>query len=37
MKMMSRIQQMQAAGFALGRKDVKILAFKLTQKLDIRH
>jgi hypothetical protein len=37
MKMMSRIQQMQAAGFALSRKDVKILAFKLTQKLGIGH
>jgi hypothetical protein len=31
-KMASHIQQMQTAGFALSRKDVQILAFKLTQK-----
>jgi hypothetical protein len=29
-KMASHIQQMQAAGFALSRKDVQILAFKLA-------
>jgi hypothetical protein len=28
---------MQAAGIALSRKDVQILAFKLTQKLGITH
>jgi hypothetical protein len=37
MKMVSHIQQMQAAGIALSRKDVQILAFKLTQKLGITH
>jgi hypothetical protein len=31
------IQQMQAADFALSRKDVQILAFKLAQKLGIKH
>jgi hypothetical protein len=36
-KMASHIQQMQAAGLALSRKDVKILAFKLPQKLGIKH
>jgi hypothetical protein len=28
---------MQAAGFALSRKDVQMLAFKLAQKLGIKH
>jgi transposase-like protein len=37
MEMVSHIQQKQAAGFALSRKDVQILAFKLAQKLGIKH
>jgi hypothetical protein len=37
MKMALHIQQMQAAGFALSRKDVQILAFKLAQNLGIKH
>jgi hypothetical protein len=36
-KMASHIQQMQAAGFALSRKDVQILAFKLAKKSGIKH
>jgi transposase-like protein len=36
-KMVSHIQQMQAAVFALSRKDVQILSFKLAQKLCIKH
>jgi hypothetical protein len=35
MKVMSHVQQMQAAGFVLNRKDFQILALKLTRKLDI--
>jgi hypothetical protein len=35
--MASHIQQMQAAGFALSRKAVQILALKLTQKLSVKH
>jgi hypothetical protein len=37
MKMVSHNQQMQDAGFALSKKDVQILAFKLAQKLGIKH
>jgi hypothetical protein len=37
LKMSSHIQQMQAAGFALSRRDVQILAFKLVQKLGIKY
>jgi hypothetical protein len=37
MKVLSHVQQMQAAGFVLSRKDFQILALKLTQKLDIKH
>jgi hypothetical protein len=36
MKMVSHNQQMQA-GFALSKKDVQILAFKLAQMLSIKH
>jgi hypothetical protein len=36
-EMASHIQQMQAAGFALSRKGVQILSFKLAQKLGIKH
>jgi hypothetical protein len=36
-KMVLHIQQMQAAGFALSRKDVQILAFILAQKSGIKH
>jgi hypothetical protein len=36
-KMASYHQQMQAAGFALSRKDVQILAFRLVQKLGMEH
>jgi hypothetical protein len=35
--MASYIQQMQAAGFALSRKNVQILAFNLAQNLGIKH
>jgi hypothetical protein len=37
MKVVSRNQQMQAAGFELSRKYVKIPAFKLAQKLRVKH
>jgi hypothetical protein len=33
---MSHIQQMQGAGFALSRKNVQILTFKLAQRLGIK-
>jgi hypothetical protein len=36
-KMASHIQQMQVAGFALSRKNVQILAFKVAQKLGIKY
>jgi hypothetical protein len=37
MKIASHIQQMQAARFALRRKDVQILVFELAQKLGIKY